>query len=86
LTKPDGLVPVVAAIAEAVTDGAVVSYVNVCEVTGDCTFSASSVARDDTVYEPSAGKLDAENAYVQLDVPLATTHTCVALEKALPFQ
>ena len=47
------------------------SNVNVRLVTGDCTFSALSVARTSTVYVPSAGKFEAGKAWDQLVVPLA---------------
>ena len=62
------------------------SSVNDCIVTGDWTLRALSVARDETVYAPSAGKLDAPNPYIQLDVPLARFQTSLALANALPFQ
>jgi hypothetical protein len=48
--------------------------------------SALSVAREDTVYAPSAGKLVAANEYDQLDVPVTTFHTWLALENELPLQ
>jgi hypothetical protein len=86
LTKPTGLVPLVAAIADAVMDGAVVSIVKVRAVTGDWTFEALSVARELAVYEPSAGKLDAENPYDQVEVPVGVFQICDALENELPFQ
>jgi len=79
-------VPVVATIVDAAMDGAVVSIVNVCVVTGDWTFSALSVALAETVYKPSAGKFAAGKPYVQPDVPEARFQTSLALENALPFQ
>ena len=45
-----------------------------------------SIGRTWTVYEPSAGKLDARKTYDQLEPPLAATNTGVALENPLPFQ
>jgi hypothetical protein len=86
LTNPLGLEPVVAAIVDAATVGAAESIVNVCVVTGDWTLSALSVALDDTVYEPSAGKFAAGKPYTQLDVPVARVQTWLGLENALPFQ
>jgi hypothetical protein len=86
LTKPTGLVPVVAAITAALTTGGVVSIVNVCDATGDWALRALSVARDETVYDPSAGKLAAASPNDQLVVPLARLHTWLALENELPFQ
>jgi hypothetical protein len=84
--KPGAPVPLVDAIADALTTGAVVSIVNVRVVTGDWRFDALSVARELTVYEPSAGKLEPAKPYAQLAVPVAGLQTCVALENELPFQ
>ena len=62
LTKPTGLVPVAATMTDWPIVGGVVSNVKVLFATGVWTFSALSVARDSTVYVPSAGKLAAGKA------------------------
>jgi hypothetical protein len=71
---------------DVLTTGAVVSIVNVRAVTGDWTFVALSVARELTVYEPSAGKFVPANPYDQDDVPVAGFHSWLALPNELPFQ
>ena len=76
--------PAVGAVSEKALGG-VRSTVKVVD-TGAPTPFRLSVARVCTVYEPSAGKLDAGNAYDQLVVPVARTNTGDALENALPFQ
>ena len=76
--------PAVGAFSENALGG-VWSIVNVVEA-GVSTPLRLSVARVCTVYEPSAGKLDAGKLYDQLVPPVASTNTGAALENALPFQ